>query len=89
MFLTFEWQEEELCVAVIQAYRTTDWITGIPNSPQLLGSTDGSLLQVIEVHALDAVAGRIGVLRNGYKKTVIFETSGGILKADLLPTVAT
>lgn len=75
--------EEDVNVAVIQPYRTTDWIPGIDNPPQKLGGLDGNLLQVVGLDALDAVAGRVALIRNGRKQTVIFETSGGKLKGDL------
>ncbi|KAJ9127066.1 hypothetical protein QFC24_001300 [Naganishia onofrii] len=87
LFLTFTWNNEDLSVAVVRAYQTTDWIAGIASPPQLLGRIDGSLLQVIGLDALDAVAGRVTVLRNGHKKTIIFETSGGALKAPAVEEV--
>jgi hypothetical protein len=80
MFLTVVWQGKPISVAVIQAYEVTDWIAGIVNPPQQLGAPDGRLLQVVTLEALDAVAGRVVLIRNGVRKTVIFETSGGILK---------
>jgi hypothetical protein len=80
--LTFEWENEEIAVAVIQAYQTEHWIRGIPNSIQELGAIDSAILQVVGLDALDAVAGRINLVRDGKKKTVIFETSGGVPRAE-------
>jgi hypothetical protein len=40
------------------------------------------MLQVVGLDALDAVAGRISLVREGRKKTVVFEISGGILQAE-------
>ena len=68
-------------MAVIQAYRTVDWIRGIPHPPQELGAIDSTMLQVVELDALDAVAGRVNLVRNGRRKTIIFETSGGMLQS--------
>jgi hypothetical protein len=39
------------------------------------------MLQVVELDALDAVAGRVNLVRNGRRKTIIFETSGGMLQS--------
>lgn len=44
------------------------------------GVVDSTMLQVVELHALDAVAGRVNLVRNGKRKTIAFETSGGMVE---------
>jgi hypothetical protein len=82
LFLEFEWEGERLQVAVIQAYQTKDWIGEVEYSPQELGPIRSRLLQVVGVDWVNHLAGRINLIRNGRRKTIIFEPSGGQLQPE-------
>lgn len=82
LFLEFVWEGELLQVAVIQAYQTKDWVAGIEYPPQELGPIRSSLLQVVGVDWVNHLAGRINLIRNGRRKTIIFEPSGGQLQPE-------
>lgn len=55
--LIFEWEQDKMAVAVILAYRMNDWIRGTTQPLRALGANDSTILQVVGLKALDAVAG--------------------------------
>ena len=84
--LSFNWkkQEEELWVAVIQGWCTENWFDNMPSGegPQRL-IRQREWVDVVEVSALEAMAGRIRIKAEGGDREVVFETSSGCLKAEM------
>jgi hypothetical protein len=83
-FLSFKWNGESLWVAVIQAWGTKNWLEGYESGegPQLL-LTKLPRLDVVEVTALEEIAGRVQVNSAGERQEVIFEISSGSLAAEM------
>lgn len=71
-------------MAVIQAWGTRNWLEGYDcgEGPQLL-LTKVPRLDVVEVAALDAIAGRVQVYSAGERQEVVFDISLGSLAAGM------
>lgn len=82
-FLSFEWNRESLWVAVVQGWVTRNWLEGYEQGegPQSLISKEGRL-DVVEVTALEAIAGRVQMGSEG-RCEVIFNLSTGSLAVEM------
>lgn len=91
-FLAFDWEGEEIRVAVLESYRTHPWYNGVVEGPRGVLGHDGGAnggLQVVDLSSLDAVLGRIPRIKyriQGRKmivvssKDVVFDPSMGRLR---------
>jgi hypothetical protein len=85
-FLSFNWKgQEEIWVAVIRGWYTENWFKNSPvgEGPQRLKNSR-EWLDIVEVTALEAMAGRIrmkGAVEGEVE--IAFETSSGSLKAEM------
>ena len=83
-FLSFNWKGEDIWVAVLQVWKTENWLKDqLPGCGPQLKTSMIKDLQVVEVSALEALVGRVRMQHEFAVKEVLLETSEGCLAPEM------